>query len=54
MEINEYIMMSVSYNNKYLAMFTDTGVLWIGSSDLQVIKDRYRCVVGRLVRFTGN
>ena len=35
MEINEYIMMSVSYNNKYLAMFTDTGVLWIGSSDLQ-------------------
>jgi hypothetical protein len=47
MEINEYIMMSVSYNNKYLAMFTDTGVLWIGSSDLQVIKDRYRCVVGR-------
>jgi len=38
MEINEYIMMSVSYNNKYLTMFTDTGMLWIGSSDLQVIK----------------
>ncbi|CAG2220360.1 VPS16 [Mytilus edulis] len=34
-EVNEYVMMSVSYSNKYLAMFTDSGVIWIGSSDLQ-------------------
>lgn len=34
-EVNEYVKMAVSYNNKYLAMYTDTGVIWIGSSDLQ-------------------
>ena len=30
------IDMTVSLNNKCLALFTDTGYLWIGSSDLQV------------------
>ena len=29
--------MAVSFNNKYLALFTDTGLLWIGSSDLQKV-----------------
>ena len=27
---------AISYNYEYLAMFTDTGLLWIGSADLQV------------------
>ena len=30
------IDMAVSLNNKCLALFTDSGILWIGSSDLQV------------------
>ena len=29
--------MAVSYNCEYLAMFTDTGLLWIGSADLEVL-----------------
>ena len=29
--------MAVSFNNRYLALFTDTGLLWIGSSDLQKV-----------------
>ena len=32
-----YTAMAVSFNNKYLALFTDTGLLWIGSSDMQVL-----------------
>ena len=31
--------MAISYNYEYLAMFTDTGLLWIGSADLQVCPD---------------
>ena len=31
-----YIEMAVSFNNKYLALYTSNGFLWIGSSDLQV------------------
>ncbi|CAH3134250.1 unnamed protein product [Porites lobata] len=29
--------MAISYNYEYLAMFTDTGLLWIGSADLQKV-----------------
>ena len=38
--------MAVSFNNKYLALFADTGLLWIGSSDLQVRHDMcyYICI----------
>ncbi|KAJ8307571.1 hypothetical protein KUTeg_015655 [Tegillarca granosa] len=36
-EVTEYVDMAVSYNNKYLALFTDKGVIWIGSSDLQKV-----------------
>ncbi|CAH1775290.1 unnamed protein product [Owenia fusiformis] len=32
--VNSFVEMSVSVNNKYLALFSDTGLLWIGSSDL--------------------
>lgn len=28
--------MALSVNNKYLALFADTGLVWIGSSDLGV------------------
>ncbi len=34
--VESYIAMSVSFNNKYLALFSSTGLLCIGSSDLQV------------------
>jgi len=34
-DVESYIEMSVSFNNKYVALFTSTGLLWIGSSDLQ-------------------
>ena len=34
--VTSIIEMAISYNFKYLAMFTDTGLLWIGSADLQV------------------
>lgn len=33
--VHAFIAMAVSFNNKYLAMLTDSGLLWIGSSDLQ-------------------
>ena len=33
---SRYLAISVSFNNKYLALFTDNQLLWIGSSDLQV------------------
>ncbi|XP_072019724.1 vacuolar protein sorting-associated protein 16 homolog [Amphiura filiformis] len=33
--VNAYIEMAVSFDNKFLALFADTGLLWIGSSDLQ-------------------
>ncbi|XP_064643681.1 vacuolar protein sorting-associated protein 16 homolog [Lineus longissimus] len=33
--INSIIEMAASYNNKYIALFSDTGILWIGSSDLK-------------------
>ena len=34
--VTSIIEMAISYNYEYLAMFTDTGLLWIGSADLQV------------------
>ncbi|CAH3134229.1 unnamed protein product [Porites lobata] len=35
--VTSIIEMAISYNYEYLAMFTDTGLLWIGSADLQKI-----------------
>lgn len=35
--VSSIIEMAISYNYEYLAMFTDTGLLWIGSADLQVL-----------------
>ena len=34
--VGEYTDMAVSADNSCLALFTDTGLLWIGSADLQV------------------
>lgn len=34
-EVTQFLAMSLSFNNRCLAMFTDKGVIWIGSSDLQ-------------------
>ncbi|XP_071101576.1 vacuolar protein sorting-associated protein 16 homolog [Haliotis cracherodii] len=34
-EVEAYVGMALSFNNKYLALFTQTGMIWIGSSDLQ-------------------
>ncbi|XP_019620380.1 PREDICTED: vacuolar protein sorting-associated protein 16 homolog isoform X4 [Branchiostoma belcheri] len=34
-QVEAYTEMAVSFNNKYLALFTNTGLLWIGSSDLE-------------------
>ena len=34
--VTSIIEMAISYNYEYLAMFTDTGLLWIGSADLEV------------------
>jgi len=34
-EVESYIEMAVSFNHKYIALFTSSGLLWIGSSDLQ-------------------
>jgi hypothetical protein len=35
-DVGSFIEMAVSFNSKYVALFTSTGLLWIGSSDLQV------------------
>ena len=35
--VNSITEMAISYNCEYLAMFTDTGLLWIGSADLEVL-----------------
>uniref|UniRef100_A0A7N8XYH1 Vacuolar protein sorting-associated protein 16 homolog n=1 Tax=Mastacembelus armatus TaxID=205130 RepID=A0A7N8XYH1_9TELE len=41
------VHMCVSFSYKYLALFTDTGYLWTGSSDLQVsnfsVQSEWRC-----------
>ena len=34
--VTSIVEMAISYNYEYLAMFTDTGLLWIGSADLEV------------------
>eukprot|EP00795_Rhopilema_esculentum_P014842 gene14842-5965_t len=39
-EVSSYTEMAVSFNQKYIAVLADTGLLWIGSSNL---KDEY-CV----------
>ncbi|XP_033732936.1 vacuolar protein sorting-associated protein 16 homolog [Pecten maximus] len=36
-EVKEYIQMALSFNNKFLALYTDTGVILICSSDLQKV-----------------
>jgi Vps16, N-terminal region len=35
-DVDSFIEMTVSVNHKYLALFSSNGVLWIGSTDLQV------------------
>ncbi|XP_020601018.1 vacuolar protein sorting-associated protein 16 homolog [Orbicella faveolata] len=35
--VTSIIEMAISYNYEYLAMFTDTGLLWIGSADLEKV-----------------
>lgn len=39
--VNSITEMAVSYNCEYLAMFTDTGLLWIGSADLEKVYCEY-------------
>lgn len=34
-EFKSIIMISVSYNHKFLALYTNNGILWLGSSDLK-------------------
>lgn len=34
-EFKSIIMISVSYNHKFLAIYTNNGVIWLGSSDLK-------------------
>ncbi|XP_071942390.1 vacuolar protein sorting-associated protein 16 homolog [Antedon mediterranea] len=33
--VNAFIEMSVSFDHRFLALFADTGVFWVGSSDLK-------------------
>lgn len=35
--VTSIMEMAISYNYEYLAMFTDTGLLWIGSADLEKV-----------------
>lgn len=35
-DVIAYTDMATSFNNKYIALFTQTGMLWIGTTDLQV------------------
>ncbi|CAB4035540.1 vacuolar sorting-associated 16 homolog [Paramuricea clavata] len=35
-QVNSFTEMALSVNNKYLALYADTGLVWIGSSDLRV------------------
>lgn len=35
--VNSITEMAISYNFEYLAMFTDTGLLWIGSANLEKV-----------------
>ncbi|XP_057293833.1 vacuolar protein sorting-associated protein 16 homolog [Hydractinia symbiolongicarpus] len=39
--VKAFIEMAVSFNQKYVAMFADTGLLWIGSSNLQEVYCQY-------------
>ena len=34
-DVESYIEIAISFNHKHLTLFTSSGVLWIGSSDLQ-------------------
>lgn len=34
-QVEAFIDMAVSFNNKYIALFTDSGMVWIGSADLK-------------------
>ena len=34
--VDAFIDMAVSFNNKYIALFTESGMVWIGSADLTV------------------
>ena len=35
-QVNAFTEMALSVNNKYLALYADTGLVWIGSSNLKV------------------
>lgn len=35
-DVGEYIDMAVSFNNKFVVLFTSTGHIWMGMSDLTV------------------
>jgi len=39
--VTSFIEMTVSFNQKYIAMFADTGLLWIGSSNLEDVYCQY-------------
>lgn len=34
-EFSSIILMSVSYNHRFLALYTNTGILWMGTSDMK-------------------
>lgn len=34
-EFKSIIAMSISYNHKFLALYTNNGIIWMGTSDLQ-------------------
>ena len=36
-KVTSFIKISVSLDGKHAALFTDSGLLWMGSSDFQVI-----------------
>lgn len=34
-QFKSIVLMSVSYNHKYLALYTNRGTIWMGTSDLK-------------------
>ncbi|ESO96565.1 hypothetical protein LOTGIDRAFT_115951 [Lottia gigantea] len=45
--VTAFIEMAVSFNNKMLSLFTDTGVIWIGSSDLKEVHCEFNTKAAR-------
>ena len=48
--MDAFIDMAVSFNNKYIALFTESGMVWIGSADLTVSCYLYVTVFSSPVR----